>query len=47
MIEAGEVDLNRNFDLRVSDWDSVMNFPGYSVSVTSDVDNSARLVKKK
>jgi hypothetical protein len=45
MIEGAEADLNGLFDLYVVDWDGVLNFPGYSISIIPDVDNYVQLVK--
>jgi hypothetical protein len=41
MIEGMKVD----FDLYVVDFDVVLTFPGYSISILADVDDFIRLVK--
>jgi hypothetical protein len=46
MIESGESDLNGRFSISVHQWDGVMTFPGYSVSIRPDVDDFVQLVKK-
>jgi hypothetical protein len=47
MIECGESDLNFNFDLYVCEWDGVLSFPGYCVSIIPDQANFVQLVKVK
>jgi hypothetical protein len=44
MIKGGEVDLNPSFRIEVYQWDGVMNFPGYSVSIIPGVDDFVLLV---
>jgi hypothetical protein len=45
MLEGGEVDLAGTLDVYLIEWDGVMSFPGYSVSIIPGLDNYARLVK--
>jgi hypothetical protein len=47
MMERGEVDLEGNFDIYLIQWNGVMRFPGYSVSIVPGGDNPIRLVKTK
>jgi hypothetical protein len=45
MIEGGTVDLNLYFEIGLCEWDGIMIFPGYSVSIIPGTDNSVRLMK--
>jgi hypothetical protein len=45
MIETKKVDLEGDFDICVVEWDGIMTFPGYSVSIIPGADNLIRLVK--
>jgi hypothetical protein len=47
MIQDETVDLNFDFEVEICDWDSVMIFPGYSVSIIPGADNSVRLMKNE
>jgi hypothetical protein len=47
MIERGQVDLHGKFLIGISDWDRMMNLPGYSVSIIPGVDNPVRLATVK
>jgi hypothetical protein len=46
MIEIGQVDLKGAFRIEVREWDGIMLFPGYAVSIIPGVDNSVLLVRK-
>jgi hypothetical protein len=46
MIEGGQIDLGGRFDICLVDWDGVMIFPGYSVSILPGVADLVQLVKK-
>jgi hypothetical protein len=45
MMNDNTVDLEGTFDIYVVQWDGVMNFPGYSVSMIRTVDNLVGLIK--
>jgi hypothetical protein len=39
--------LQGRFDIGISDWDRMMNLPGYSVSIIPGVDNPVRMATVK
>jgi hypothetical protein len=45
MLEGPEADLDGLFDVYVFEWDAVLSFPGYPVSIIRDVDHYVQLVK--
>jgi hypothetical protein len=45
MIEARTVELDGTFDIFLGEWDGVMSFPGYSVSIVPGVDDLFQLMK--
>jgi hypothetical protein len=47
MIGRRDVGLEGDFDIYVVEWDGVMDFPGYSVSIIPGVDNLFRLLKER
>jgi hypothetical protein len=46
MVERGTVDLPGTFEICVVDWNGVMGFPGYAVSIIPGDDHLVRLVKE-
>jgi hypothetical protein len=45
MIENDMADLDFDAGVYVCEWDGVMCFPGYSVSISQSIDNCVRLIK--